>query len=450
MLKNGLYNVIPGLFRAGLSFISIPVLIRLMGLEEYGVWALVSSVLSFIVLAEAGLPVSATVFVSQDLAKKDEKGLSQTLTITVGAMLLLATFATLLLAIGAEALVSCFPKLTTSQQQTVVQSLQIGAVAVWAQLLNQVFIGIEQAYQQYKMMSVLNTLQWVFCIFGWIFLAWFGGKTLSLAQWQTGVSLASLLSHIWVLSLLTKGQNIRPILNKKKAVEIVSYTLVSWITTLGRAFFTKGDRLIVGSFLGPIKLGIYSSIFEITSAINFFSSIIIQPLIPTISHLLAEENLDKLILQNKVKQAVKLNSFVATFIGIILLVFAREIVNIIMPEAFNQSNVLAFRIVVFMNTIFSLNATGYWILFSMKNSILKSAINLFIFGILSLVLIAVGSAKFGLWGGILGNSGYIGTLLLPIIAMKQLNIPYKLLGFWLIFPLSSFLGVSILTILFLS
>jgi hypothetical protein len=74
-----------------------------------------------------------------------------------------------------------------------------------------------------------------------------------------------------------------------------------------------------------------------------------------------------------------------------------------MPEAFNHDNVLAFRVVVFMNTIFFLNATGYWILFSLKNSILKSAINLFVFGVLSLVLIALGSAKFDSWGALLSN-----------------------------------------------
>ncbi|OBQ30242.1 MAG: hypothetical protein AN483_06055 [Aphanizomenon flos-aquae MDT14a] len=114
-------------------------------------------------------------------------------------------------------------------------------------------------------------------------------------------------------------------------------------------------------------------------------------------------NIDRFLLEKKVKQSVQLNSFIATFTDIVLLIFAGYIVNITMPEAFNHDNVLAFRVVVFMNTIFFLNATGYWILFSLKNSILKSAINLFVFGVLSLVLIALGSAKFDSWGALLSN-----------------------------------------------
>lgn len=82
-----------------LKFISIPILIQSMGLEEYEVWALVSSILSSIVFTKAGLPVSAAVFISQDLAREDENSLSETLTVVVGEIFILATIAALLLSI---------------------------------------------------------------------------------------------------------------------------------------------------------------------------------------------------------------------------------------------------------------------------------------------------------------------------------------------------------------
>jgi|688.fasta_scaffold594066_2 hypothetical protein len=51
-----------------------------MVLEEYGVWSLFSSILSFIVLPDVrlGLLKPATVVVSQDFPSKDDKSLSQT------------------------------------------------------------------------------------------------------------------------------------------------------------------------------------------------------------------------------------------------------------------------------------------------------------------------------------------------------------------------------------
>ncbi|MCM0593365.1 MAG: oligosaccharide flippase family protein [Gloeotrichia echinulata DEX184] len=448
MLKNGLYNVIPGLFRAGLSFISIPVLIRLMGLEEYGVWALVSSVLSFIVLAEAGLPVSATVFVSQDLAKKDEKGLSQTLTIIVGAMLLLASIAALLLGIGAEALASCFPKLETFQQQRVVQAIQVGVIAVWAQLLQQCFIGIEQAYQQYKFMSALTTVQWIFLTVGWMALAWSGGRAVALAQWQVLVSVATLLGHIWIIALLTKKQNIRLLWNPQRGIEILNYSLISWITTLGRALFTRGDRLIVGSLLGSSQLAIYATMLDFASATISFSALAVHPLIPAISNLVVENNSNKALLRDKVKKAIKINVLVAITIGSVILICGTLIIKFVIPESFNFTNVKIFQISVLIATLTALNAPGYLILFTTKD-VAISAFNQLFFGVLSLGLIAIGSVQFGLLGAVLGNIGYIGTLILPVVAMKKLNIPLYLLFSWLAIPVFLFLIISFLSIMFI-
>ncbi|MBW4642088.1 MAG: oligosaccharide flippase family protein [Goleter apudmare HA4340-LM2] len=445
MLKNGFYNVIAGLFRAGLSFVSIPILIHLMGVEEYGVWALVSSVLGFVTVAEVGLPVSATVFVSQDLARKDKKGLSETLTVTVGGILLLATTGALLLFIGSGILVQWFPKLETLQQQTVTQSLKIGSIALWAQLVQQVFIGVEQAYQQYKLMSVLNTLQWVICILGWMILAWSGGKTLALAQWQAVTSVGSLLGHFTIVGYLINPQTIKPMWNTNRGIEIARYSFVSWVTTLGRAIFMKGDRLIVGSILGANKLAIYATFFEISGAINLFSALIIQPLIPTISYLINEPNVDQSILKNQVKKAFNINCIVSIFLGILLLLFAPTIVKSIIPAAFSKANIYNFRTAIFINTLVSLNATGYWILFGIK-AVNQSALIQISFGILTLILINIGATHLGLWGATIGNFGYIGTLILPIIALKKINISASLLLSWLKLPILLFLVISLLSI----
>ncbi|MBD2339782.1 oligosaccharide flippase family protein [Calothrix sp. FACHB-156] len=449
MLKNGLYNVIPGLFRAGLSFISIPVLIRLLGLEEYGVWALVSSILSFIVLAEVGLPVSATVFVSQDLAKQDIRGLSQTLTIIITAMLVLATIAALSLGIGGEALTRFFPKLNIFQQQQVVQAIQIGAIAVWAQLLQQCFIGIEQAYQQYKFMSALATLQWIFLTVGWMALAWSGGKVVALAKWQALIGVATLLGHIWVIVLLTKNHRIKPLWNPQRGMEIVNYSLVSWITTLGRSFFTRGDRLIVGSLLGSTNLGIYATMFDIASATTSFSALVVQPLIPTISNLVVDPDSHRDLLQDKVKQAIKINALVAISIGSIILIFANLIIKFLIPESVNLTNIKIFQICILITTLISLNAPGYFILFTTKD-VAISAFNQLSFGLLSLIFIALGSVHLGLLGAVCGNIGYLGTLFLPVVALKKLNLPLHILVSCLLVPISLFIIISFSSFIFVN
>jgi O-antigen/teichoic acid export membrane protein len=144
LLKNGFYNILAGAIRIGLFVLTIPILIRLMGIEAYGVWTLAYSVLGMVTLAEAGLSVATTVFVSQDLRKEETDSLSKTLTITFGAILILSTFALFAIYFSAQPIVSLFPKIDQAQQLILMQALQIGGIVVWVQLIQRALVGVEQ------------------------------------------------------------------------------------------------------------------------------------------------------------------------------------------------------------------------------------------------------------------------------------------------------------------
>ncbi|MFK0732839.1 MAG: oligosaccharide flippase family protein, partial [Gloeotrichia echinulata HAB0833] len=276
-LKNGFYNAAGGIIRIGLAILTIPLLIRLIGVEEYGLWTLASSVIAIIALAEAGLATATTVFVSQDLGKEDVDGLSQTLTVTVGAMLILATLAAIALWFGAETLVNFFPKLSTEQSLTAVQALQIAGVAVWARLLQQIVVGVEQAYQRYGVMNFLITLQSVLNNLGLLVIALLGGRTVALMHYQVYLSVVSLASHICLVWSLVNKTKININLNTTRVLIILKYSLFTWLSSLGSVLFTQCDRLILGTILGTYSLGTYAAITTITSQINVLSSLSVQP-----------------------------------------------------------------------------------------------------------------------------------------------------------------------------
>ncbi|OPH11102.1 oligosaccharide flippase family protein [Cylindrospermopsis raciborskii] len=217
MLKNGIYNSIGALIRATTGLATAPILSRLMGLEEYGVWTLISSVLAFLTVVEAGLSNTATVFISKDLREQDDLKVSHSMTITMSFMLVLALLASLLLYSNAPAVISLFPKLDHQQYKNSVLALKIGSFSILLQLLQQVFIGIEQAYQEYRLLSLLKTLQFTLFSLGWIAIAIQGGTSVTLTIWQLAVSSLIFGLHICVFSFLTKKQDLRVAWDKEKA-----------------------------------------------------------------------------------------------------------------------------------------------------------------------------------------------------------------------------------------
>ncbi|MBE9001635.1 oligosaccharide flippase family protein [Nostoc sp. LEGE 12447] len=440
LLKNGFYNSIAGLIKIGLGILIIPILIRLLGIEEYGLWTLASAVVVMVTLAEAGLSTATTVFVSQDLGKKDVDGLSQTLTVTLGVMLILATLAVVALWMGAEPIMNLFPKLGQLQQLKVIQAIKIGGLVVAARLLQQILIGVEQAHQRYDLMNVLNTMQSVLLNVGMLIIVLLGGHTVELMQWQAGIGVVSLFSHLWVVRSILQNMNLRLSWNQHKAVAVGSYSLMMWLNTLGSVLFSRGDRLIVGSLLGTQVLGVYAGITDITAQINSFSALPVQPLLPTLSNLIGQQNVNQRQLEQQLKQATQINGLVALGMGATLITLSPLILKLLFSEQTASQYLILFCIATGIYALYSCHAVGYYSLLG-TNAVKTCALIQLLSSFVSLGLITIGAYNFGLTGAILGNFGYFTAFLVTVFGMKRLSVSYYLWFKWLWFPLIWFFMV---------
>ncbi|MHC5611056.1 MAG: lipopolysaccharide biosynthesis protein [Nostoc sp.] len=443
LLKNGFYNSVAGLIRIALGILIIPVLIRILGIEEYGLWTLASAVVVMVTLAEAGLSTATTVFVSQDLGKKDVDGLSQTLTVTFGAMLILATLAAVALWMGAEGIINLFPKLGQEQQLKVIQAIQIGGLVVAVRLLQQILVGVEQAHQRYDLMNVVNTMQCVLLSVGMLVVATLGGRTVELMQWQALTSVVSLLSHIWIVRSLLKDINLGLSWNQEKAMAVGGYSLMMWVDTLGSTLFSRGDRLIVGSLLGTQMVGVYAAITDVTAQINSFSALPVQPLLPSLSNLIEDQDINRHQLKQQVEQATQISGLVALGMGASLITLSPLIVRIFFSQQTTSEYITLFCIATAIYAFYSCHAVGYYSLLATK-AVKTCALIQLLGSLSSLLLIAFGAYNFGLIGAILGNSGYLSTGLVTVFGMKRLSFSYFLWLKWLWFPLIWFFMIVLL------
>jgi O-antigen/teichoic acid export membrane protein len=448
MLKNGFYNIVGASIRILLALLTIPGLIHLIGMKEYGIWTLISSTINLVTLAEAGLSISTTFFVSSDLTNYDHDGIAQTLTATMGTMLLLSTLAGICLWQGAPFLMHFFPALETSQQIAAVEALQIGGIIVWGRLIQQVLVGIEQAYQQYGLMNALNIVQSVLTNLGILAVAWFGGKTVAMMQLMALATVILLIAHVGACGWLLRDVRLRFIWSTEKSSAIIRYSINTWFTSLGGALFGQVDKLIVGTLLGVEKLGVYAAITSVANQINVVSALPVQPLLPILSKYPKREK-DKeknIAMLQGIKQALQLNAVVALGMGVCLFALSSLVMGIIIPSTTSNSEYTSlFQIAVMIYTLYSLNAFGYYTLLGINAVKLCMFIQLTA-GLLSLLLICFGAQYFDLSGAVLGNGGYIGTYLLTLFGMHKLCIPSKAWGAWIQFPVLWFIASIIMHI----
>jgi O-antigen/teichoic acid export membrane protein len=443
VLKNGLYNAIGGVVRIGLALIAVPVLIRLIGIEDYGVWTLSSSVIGLATLAEGGISVSTTFFLSKDIAKDDRVGISETLTATFSAMLAMATVAALFFYFGSEFLTSLFNNLKHEYYIQVTEALKVGSLVLWTKLLQQHLVGLMQAYEKYSLVNILSTIQNSLCSLGLVAVAFMGGRTVEMMKYQALISIGSLIAYFIVSERIVSYARPHFTWNRLKGVEIFRYSSVAWAGSLGSALFTQGDRIIVGSILDLKSLGIYAATANIVSQINTLSALPISPLLPTIAKYSTKEDKNRTEIDRCLKQGLELNALIAFGLGAFIIIMADRIAQIIIGNDLTINSIFALQIAAIIYSAYSLNAVGYYILYASGK--VKTCTLIHISStVISLLLIATLSEKLGLIGAVIGNCGYIITISMTLIGFRELNIDMRFLLRLLVFPVIWFLSTTLI------
>jgi O-antigen/teichoic acid export membrane protein len=433
MLKNGFYNFAAAIARPAVSILTIPLVISFIGLEEYGLWTLVSTTLVIVELAEGGLSVSTTVFLSQDLANEEKNSFVQTLTISFCLILLLAVLAGLSIFFFSDSLVEYFPKLEYEEKRVATLALKLGIIVICSRLFKQILTSVEQAYQQYGAMNLLNTAQIFLLNLGSVLVVSLGGKTIEITIWYAAINIVFLVAHIYLVKKILRSRKLHWMWNWQKSKAIAKYSFTTWLTVIGGVMFGQFDRLIVGAFLGNKILAIYGTITSIAVNINVVSAMAVQPLLPSLTKILAQNKPDRSLLVKQLEQGFRLNSSVALGLGGSLFVLAPLAIAIVIPNGATPDNIWAFRLATIVYSCYSLNAVGFHLSFSV-NLVNTCLILHLICGSLSLLAIAFGAKNFGTIGAILGNSIYMGTLLINYFSMKKIDLKLKTWLSWLAFP----------------
>jgi O-antigen/teichoic acid export membrane protein len=423
LFKNGIYNTVGGGLKIGIGIFTIPLIIRLLGTSEYGLWSLTFSVVSVVLLSEAGLSMATTIFAVEDLKKRDVNGLCYTLTATLGAILILATTASIGMLTFSDSIVNSFGDMDANDKVRAVLALRISSLIVWTKLVQQVFVGIEQAYERYDIINTIGIITSISTGLTMIFIALCHGRVAELMIGQAVNSIFSLIANLSAVIFLFKSENFifKIKFSLKRSLEIAKYSFTMWLTTLGGVLFSKVDRLIVGKLLGIQILGIYSAITDITIQINVFSALAIQPIVSTVTGYKLSDNSEVIKIRAQVLRSLVINTAIALILGSVLMCGATWILQKGLNISFVETrHIFSFKAAIVIYSLYSVNAVGYFILIGTKKMFMSSSISMLV-GLLSLVLIFFG-CQIGLTGAIIGNAGFLGVYGFTFLGMRTIGV----------------------------
>lgn len=328
IFRNSIYGLSTWLLPLAFSFIATPIIVKALGHEDYGIYALVLGFIAYSFNFNVGRAI--TKYVAEYRAGGEPEKITEVISATLIFNLVLGGFGLLAILANADSLVKDVLKIQADSRDQTVYALYIAALTIFFLMLNQVFNSILHGLHRFDVYAKIYNLNNILLIAGNLALALSGNGLLTLLLWNllitalsatvTAISAKRLMPE-FSFHLNFRRATLKLVFNYSSGV--IAYQLLanvlllferSWITgTLGAQNLTF--------YVVPMMLALY---------IHSFITSLMLVIFPLASELKNEK--EKLL--RLYQKATKIVAFLAVFFGATLIVESKLFLTLWMGADF--------------------------------------------------------------------------------------------------------------------
>lgn len=269
----------------------MPVMIRLLGKSEYGLYSLVSSVVSYLSLFSLGFTGAYLRFFSKSYSDRKELASLNGMFVSLFAVLSVMAFV-------CGMVMSCFPRQIFGSELSVIElekatlMMRILVVSSAVSLMNGIFYAIVSAHEEFifqRMMSLITTLMSPFVTLPLLIM---GYGSVMLVVVSTLITVISFLINIWFC--FTKL--CIPIVfydfqwSLLKEISVFSFFLL--LNMVIDQINWNVDKLILGHTHGTEEIAVYGVASQFNSLFMTFSTTISSVFSPRVNHIASDHQSD--------------------------------------------------------------------------------------------------------------------------------------------------------------
>ncbi|MFA6569928.1 MAG: oligosaccharide flippase family protein [Bacteroidota bacterium] len=256
--KNAIWNSAFFVFSVFFGFITAPILVRKIGVDGFGLYGLIISVLAPLNLTNLGFGEATVKFVAQFYKEKNFGKVQEYISTTFFMSLCVGVFGAVALAFFGSSLAEAVFKIPVQQKIIVQQIFYVVAAGWFIQSIMSIFIAILPAVQNYKSLTIGNTILLVINSSLAICVVLFGGGLLG---YTIATVTGTLISLIWWY-VVTKRMlpQITFVPKLYKSAWQSSFRFGGWHTIgqVGGIMANQSDKYLLGTFLSTTAVGIYN------------------------------------------------------------------------------------------------------------------------------------------------------------------------------------------------
>jgi O-antigen/teichoic acid export membrane protein len=317
-----------------IAFFMSPFLVHSLGKEQYGIWALVLSIIAYGHFLDAGMSQSLARFIPKYYATRDFRKLNEVLSSAnaiyalTGSLVVIATLAIAFFFMG---IFNVAPDLVHSMRMTLI------------------LVGINEALRFYFLTSsalgpfhrydIGNAVDILSSIINALIIVYFIGRgygLITLAAITLLVSLAKyIVRTVFQRRIVPETEYKFSFVNKQTIKELLGYGIISFFIVVTWMVIFNSDNIVIGAFLSTTDVTYFSIAGMMINYLRTLISSIGVPLTPTISHFDASGDYGEI--GKLYKKLSRYLYYLTACIAVGILFFGGKFITLWMGEGFGST-----------------------------------------------------------------------------------------------------------------
>lgn len=386
MFRNAAFSGLDHLLLPALWLIATPIFVARLGVDRFGIWMLVNSLLGLNGLFAFGLSDATIKYVSHYRALGDDAGVVRVIRSTLTIYLILATAAAVVAGLAAPWLAQGVFKVDVQDTGLLVIALRIAGLGMVVRMFDSVLQSALQGFERYDLAACVSMTANVLTVGLNAALAIAGyGLDVLLIVTLAVLAASGLVRVFLIKTTFLRGLAIRPSWDMVTMREIFHFGLYTWLHGVSGLLLGQADRLMIASMLGTRQLAYYAVSLQLAQQIHALPSKAGSFLFPLASA--AHAVGDAARLRTIYFKAMFLVTATGISLGIPLFMMARGILTIWMGAEFADVATPVLQILAFNFSILSTTIVPYYYLMGTGNVRLGTTL-----GIASGVFVAAAAA----------------------------------------------------------
>lgn len=257
-----------------ISFFYIPIMLRMLGQTEYGLYALVQSIVSYLQMSEMGIGITATRYNARYIALGDTEGQKSINGMFRLLYLGIATFCLVIGFVVYNFIPSWYDHYNDDSIALIRKLFLLALANLIINLIFKIYNAVIVAYEKFIFQKMLRLITTILGPVGMLAVLYLGHRSIGMVCVTTTITFLSGLTEFLYCKLKLKVKFKYGNFPKGMFATIFSFTAFVFVNSIAHQLFSNSDKIIISLLLTESAVAVYAIVVQFQVYFYNFANVI--------------------------------------------------------------------------------------------------------------------------------------------------------------------------------